>query len=112
MSLAATGNDKELVDAARAGDRAAVSLLVERHRPLLLAVCRRMTCDPQAAEDAAQEAVLQALLHLDRLRRPERFGQWLVGIGLNVCRHWLRERGRGPESWEVLVGGGWLAAEP
>lgn len=105
MSLAATGNDKELVDAARAGDRAAVSLLVERHRPLLLSVCRRMTCDRQAAEDAAQEAVLQALLHLDRLRRPERFGQWLVGIGLNVCRVALRRRSADAWSLEAVSGG-------
>jgi RNA polymerase sigma factor (sigma-70 family) len=105
MSLAATGTDKQLADAARAGDRVALSLLVERHRPLLLSVCRRMTRDAQAAEDAAQEAILQALLHLDRLRRPERFGQWLVGISLNVCRVALRRRSADAWSLEALSGG-------
>ena len=44
------------------------------------------------AEEAAQEAVLQALLGLGRLRDPERFGAWLVGIGLNVGRHLRRLR--------------------
>jgi RNA polymerase sigma factor (sigma-70 family) len=43
-------------------------------------------------EEAAQEAVIQAMLGLARLRDPERFGAWLVGIGLNVCRHLLRRR--------------------
>jgi RNA polymerase sigma-70 factor (ECF subfamily) len=105
MSLATTDTDSRLVEAARAGDRAALSLLVERHRPLLLSVCRRVTGDPQAAEDAAQEAILQALLHLDRLRRPERFGQWLAGIGLNVCRVAIRRRSADSWSLDAVVGG-------
>src|SRR5262249_14200571 len=51
------------------------------------------------AEDAAQEAVLTAMLQLDRLRRPDRFGPWLASIGLNLCRLWLRERSRSPGLW-------------
>ncbi|TMC02918.1 MAG: sigma-70 family RNA polymerase sigma factor [Chloroflexi bacterium] len=81
-----------LVNAARAGDRGAFATLVDRHRPQLLASCRRMAGAGDVAEEAAQEAVLQALLGLDRLREPARFGAWLVGIGLNVCRHLLRSR--------------------
>ena len=45
---------------------------------------------PDAALDAAQDAVVTALLSLDRLRRPESFGAWLVGIGLNCSRNQLR----------------------
>jgi RNA polymerase sigma factor (sigma-70 family) len=87
-----SADDAGLVKAARAGDRAAFATLVERHRPLLLASCRRMAGAGDVAEEAAQEAVLQGLLGLDRLREPARFGAWLVGIGLNVCRHLLRSR--------------------
>src|SRR5262249_31640234 len=35
--------------------------------------------------------VVTALLSLDRLRRSESFGAWLVGIGLNACRAQLRQ---------------------
>jgi RNA polymerase sigma factor (sigma-70 family) len=93
-----------LVAAARDGDKAAFATLVSRHRAVLLALCRRALGDADLAEDAAQEAVLLAMTSLDRLRRADRFGPWLAGIGLNVCRRWLRERARAAWSWEAAQG--------
>jgi RNA polymerase sigma factor (sigma-70 family) len=98
-----------LVAAARDGDKAAFAALVVRNRPMLLAVCHRALGDAELAEDAAQEAVLLALTSLDRLRRADRFGSWVAGIGLNVCRRWRRERARAAWSWEAVQGG--LAAD-
>jgi RNA polymerase sigma factor (sigma-70 family) len=86
--------DADLVAAARRGDRRAFATLVERHYELLLASCRRMAGDAETAADAAQEAVVAALVGLDRLRDDARFAAWLVGIGLNVCRRTLHERAR------------------
>jgi len=94
-----------LVAAARRGGRAAFAELVGRHRPLLAALCRRALGGPELAEDAVQEAVLLAMTGLDRLRRVDRFGSWLAGIGLNVCRRWSRERSRESWSWEAVQGG-------
>src|SRR5207237_9581168 len=62
------------------------------------------------AQDVAQEAALQAFLSLDRLRRAEQFGSWLSGIGLNICRHWLRRRSHDDTSWEELCGGHYFPA--
>jgi DNA-directed RNA polymerase specialized sigma24 family protein len=59
---------------------------------MLVALCRRTLGDEILAEDAAQEAALGAMLNLDQLRRPESFGVWLAGIGLNICRRWLQHR--------------------
>jgi RNA polymerase sigma factor (sigma-70 family) len=87
----ASRSDAQLVAAARAGGRDAFAALVARHYPLLLACCRRAVGEAAAA-DAAQEAVLQALLGLHGLRCDERFGPWLVGIGLNVSRRLLERR--------------------
>jgi RNA polymerase sigma factor (sigma-70 family) len=98
-------DDAELVGRARAGDKAAFAALLAEHRATLLALCRRALGDPALAEDAAQEAALQAMLGLDRLERPERFGAWLCGIGLNVCRRWQRERARASWSLEAVLGG-------
>lgn len=79
---------------------------------MLRAVCLRMLGDPMAADDAAQDASLQALLNLDRLRQPDRFGSWLCGIGLNVCRRYFRDRTSTMWSWETLQGGCELEAPP
>ncbi len=97
-----TDNDDALVRSARDGDMDAFALLLIRHRPVLLTLCRRTLGDLTLAEDAAQEASLQALLNLDRLHRGERFGSRLAGIGLNVCRMWLRARARDCWSWDAL----------
>lgn len=98
-------SDITLVLAAQGGDKEAFAVLLGRHRPLLLALCRRALADPVLSEDAAQEATLTAFLNLDRLRRADRFGPWLGGIGLNVCRRLLRERSRDGWSWEAMQGG-------
>ena len=97
--------------AARQGDEAAFAELVARHYEPLVASCRRLLGDTDLARDAAQEAALRALLGLDRLRDDERFGAWLIGIGLNVGRSLLggrRSRARSLEALRQDAGG----AEP
>src|SRR4029450_4492679 len=119
-------DDATLVRMAREGDRGAFAVLVGRHRAMLVGLCRRVLGDPGLAEDAgqgagvegrrgvgggglaedaAQEAVLQAMLGLEGLERPERFGAWLGGIGVNVCRRWRRDRAREAWSLAALTGG-------
>jgi RNA polymerase sigma-70 factor, ECF subfamily len=98
-------DDAALVRMAREGDGRAFGELVARHRPMLVGLCRRMLGDGRLAEDAAQEAELQAMVGLDGLERPERFGAWPGGIGLNVCRRWRRDQAREAWSLAALTGG-------
>lgn len=84
-----SGCDRVLVRRARVGDRAAFAVLIERHYPILLSSCRRAARDAELARDAAQQAVLTAMLGLHRLRDEDRFAAWLIGIGLNVCRTFI-----------------------
>jgi RNA polymerase sigma-70 factor (ECF subfamily) len=98
-------DEERLVHAAQEGDRVALGALVGRHRLMALSLCRRLLSDDALAEDAVQEASLQALLHITRLRKPDRFGAWLAGIALNVCRSWLRERAWESWSWDAILGG-------
>ena len=78
--------DGDLVRLARDGDPAAFRLLVERHGPMARARAARLCPQPDDADDAVQDAFLQAFIALDRLRDPDRFAGWLGGIVANVCR--------------------------
>src|SRR5580692_6578706 len=78
--------DGDLVRLARDGDPAAFRLLVERHLPMARARAARLCPQPDDADDAVQDAFLQAFISLDRLRDPDRFAGWLGGIVANVCR--------------------------
>lgn len=109
MSTTTRETECPLASAALAGDRAAFGVLVSQHRPLVLALCQRMLGDRDAAEDAVQDAILQALIHLSGLRSPAQFGPWLAGIGLNICRRRLRQRTRDAWSYEAALGGRWVS---
>src|SRR6187200_1930425 len=98
------GNDRELVGRARAGDREAFGVLLNRHRPMLLRLAQRLLPDPAEAEDTAQEACMTAFLTLDRLQAPERFGAWLAGIGLNLARMRLRHTGSATRNADLAGG--------
>lgn len=87
---APVGSDAELVELARRGDREAFAALVRRHRDVAHSVGRRLLGDRELAHEAVQEATLAALVGLDRLRSPERFGAWFCGIALNTARSRLR----------------------
>jgi len=107
-SLRLQMTDRDLVLAACSGDRDAAGVLIARHRPLVVRLCRRLLGSAELAEDAAQQACIQAFLGLDRLRDGASFGPWLAGIGLNVARHWMRDLTR-PLSLTAISGG--LAAD-
>jgi hypothetical protein len=68
--------DGDLVRLARDGDPAAFRLLVERHLPMARARAARLCPRPDDADDAVQDAFLQAFIALDRLRDPDR---WELG---------------------------------
>lgn len=86
--------DGGLVVASRGGDRVAFGELVARHEQTVRQVCGRLLGSEDRARDAVQEAAVRALVGLDQLAVPERFGAWLCGIALNVGRTWLRQEAR------------------
>lgn len=101
-------DDASLVAQARYGDLRAFALLVERHRGVVVRLCRQILSDRDLAEDAAQEAAIEALLNLDRLRRDDAFGPWWCGIALNLARRRLRHRAREAWSFDAGLGGRWI----
>lgn len=60
----------------------------------LVRVCTAITGDPEAADDLANETLLQAWLIRDRLTKPDGASAWLDAIARHVCRRWATQRDR------------------
>jgi len=83
--LTSTVQERELLDAARAGDEDAFRLLVEPHRGSLHAHCYRMLGSVHDAEDALQDALLRAWRGLPGLEGRSSLRTWLYKIATNAC---------------------------
>ena len=96
-------NETELVTKAQQGDRNAYSELVRLHADGVLNVAYRMCGDARMAEDAAQEAFLQAWLNLNSYRPQSSLRNWLYRIAVNAATDMLRKEVRlVPEGVENL----------
>ena len=69
--------DGQLVGRVRTGDLSAFEVIVDRHRAALVAVAAARMRSLDDAEDVAQDAFVQAYLHLRQLRQPEALLPWL-----------------------------------
>lgn len=98
-------SDADLVALARAGDKAAFGVLIERYQPMVQHIALKIVLYEDLAKELAQEAMLQAYLSLADLREATRFKNWLYGITLNVCKSYLRNQKIDFYSLETLMGG-------
>jgi RNA polymerase sigma-70 factor (ECF subfamily) len=67
---------------------------LDSERRRLVRLCACITGDHAVAEDLAQETLLEAWRHRDRLHEPSGADRWLSAIARNVCNRWARRRGR------------------
>ena len=94
MAAAFTTDETELVTRAQVGDRNAFTELVRIHAQGVLNVIYRMCGDMQIAEDAAQEAFIQAWLNFSSYRPRTSLRNWLYRIAINAVTDMLRKEKR------------------
>ena len=93
--------DKEYVVRSRNGQSEDFSLLVHRYQGPLFSWLAGRLRDERLAEEAAQESFVRAFLSLKKLRKPESFYSWLLGIAGRVAKEQFRERERSQRQCEV-----------
>src|ERR1700730_11601329 len=90
-------SEKQLIAAAKSGRRAPFGELCERHMKQVSCVTRRITRNREDAEDAAQECLLNAFVHLKDFDGRSRFPTWLTRIAINAALIKLRKNRRARE---------------
>lgn len=88
------GADQALIERSAAGDRDAYDSLLGGRLSGLYHTALGILRHDADAQDAVQDACVQAWHHLRTLREPERFDAWLGRILVNSCRARLRTRQR------------------
>ena len=91
--------DPELVARALSGDARAIELIMRRHNRTLYRTARAILRDDAEAEDAVQEAYLQAFRGLSAFRGDSSLATWLTRIAANQA---LMSRRRSARRSEVI----------
>lgn len=91
-SAAGPLDETTLVVRAQEGDVRAFEELARRHQAALYRLAVRVMGDAGEAEDALQEALLDAWRRIDRFRGDSAFSTWMYRIVTNRCVGMLRRR--------------------
>ncbi|MGA4687751.1 sigma-70 family RNA polymerase sigma factor [Micromonospora sp. AB353] len=83
---------KRLVEAAQAGDRAALAELTTRSLPSVYHMVRGALGDHAEVDDVAQECMIRMIRGLPELRDPDRFRSWLATIAYRQVSDHLRRQ--------------------
>src|SRR5437773_4416158 len=82
----AAGGDAALLDRyLGCRDEDAFGVIVHRHGPMVLGVCRRVLRDVHAAEDAFQATFLVLAKKAGSVRPPGVLGAWLYGVAYRTA---------------------------
>ncbi|MCL2772823.1 MAG: sigma-70 family RNA polymerase sigma factor [Oscillospiraceae bacterium] len=84
-------SNNELVIEAQSGNINAFEILVDKFRNMAIGYAYSVLKDYHYAEDAAQEAFVQAYFKLKTLQSPEAFPSWFRKIVFSQCEHFYRK---------------------
>jgi RNA polymerase sigma factor (sigma-70 family) len=90
-------SDETLVAAAKAGEELAFVEICDRYARRISRIVYRVTKDQEDAEDALQEALLSAFIHLKSFDGRAKFSTWLTRIAINAALMTLRKKRARPE---------------
>jgi RNA polymerase sigma factor (sigma-70 family) len=84
--------EASLLATAKSGETAALDTLYRAHAEKLFRTVHRITRNREDAEDAVQDSLLRAFLHLKSFDGRSTFSTWLTRIGINSALMILRKK--------------------
>lgn len=92
-----SADDRHLVLAWKAGDRAAGTTLIRRHLPSLHRFFANKVDAPSDVEELVQRTFTACAEGIERFRSEATFRTWMFAIARNVLGLWIRARHQRPE---------------
>ncbi len=80
--------EKELIDAARAGDREALGVLFVRHQERIRKFLRKRMGSEADVEDLVQNVFLEMTRTIGAYEERSAFSTWVLGISMNLVRNY------------------------
>jgi RNA polymerase sigma-70 factor (ECF subfamily) len=84
--------DEQLVARAQDGELPAFEELVRKYQGEIYGLACRIVSDAEEAKDLAQQAFLQAFVHIRSFRQDAQFRTWLFRIAINQCYNFLKSK--------------------
>lgn len=84
--------DLQLVALAQQGDLPAFEELVKKYQREIYGLAYRLVLDGEEAKDLAQQAFMQAFVHIRGFRQQAQFRTWLFRIAINQCYSYLKNK--------------------
>jgi len=94
-------DELELINKAKGGNKSALNSLLEDNINILKGYTIKMVGDPHLAQDIIQDALLKAVLNINKFEPRAKFSTWLIKIATNVYRDYLRKN----KSYELIEDG-------
>jgi RNA polymerase sigma-70 factor (ECF subfamily) len=84
-------DELELINKAKNGNKSALNSLLKDNYNILKGYTVKMVGDPHLAQDIIQDAMLKAVLNINKFEPKAKFSTWLIKIATNVYRDYLRK---------------------
>ncbi|OAI46641.1 hypothetical protein AYO44_11030 [Planctomycetaceae bacterium SCGC AG-212-F19] len=104
--------DADLVRQTLAGRNQAYAELIHRWAGRVSALCHARVGCAAAADDLAQDALVQGFAQLKALADPHKFGPWLCRIAMNHCTNYHKAKERTVVPFSTLEANGTGADRP
>jgi RNA polymerase sigma-70 factor, ECF subfamily len=84
-------DELQLINRAKQGNKSALNTLLSNNYAILKGYIIKMIGNPELSQDIIQEAMLKAVLNINKFNPEAKFSTWLIKIGTNIYIDYLRK---------------------